>query len=122
LPRGYMGFGGPGWWMASCLLLLIAEKPSYGYELASRLKEFGIIFPGIGHMGSLYRSLSFLETSGFIVPEWDVTMSPPRKVYKLTPLGREYLRDIAQIMRNLKVSLDKFLEIYDNLEKKKDSS
>jgi len=48
-------------------------------------------------------------------------MRPPRKVYKLTPLGREYLRDTARIMRNLKVSLDKFLEIYDNLEKKKNS-
>lgn len=119
LPKGHMGFGGPGWWMASCLLLLIAEKPSYGYELASRLKKFGIIFPGIGHMGSLYRSLSFLELSGFIIPEWDTSISPPRKIYKLTPLGRKYLNDIAQIMKNLKISVDKFLEIYDNLEKEK---
>ena len=42
----------------SVLLLLLAERPSHGYELVERLKDFG--FPESG-TGRLYRELQRLE-------------------------------------------------------------
>ncbi|AAD36018.1 PadR family transcriptional regulator [Thermotoga maritima MSB8] len=98
--RGGRGFR--GWWLASTILLLVAEKPSHGYELAERLAEFGIEIPGIGHMGNIYRVLADLEESGFLSTEWDTTVSPPRKIYRITPQGKLYLREILRSLEDMK--------------------
>ena len=104
---------GSGWWINAFLLLLIADKPSHGYELISRLKELGIYNPiGIGHMGRIYRNLTQLETSGLITFSWDTTVSPPRKVYNITSLGLSFLDNIFLELSTFKESLDKFIEMY----------
>ncbi|PLV59739.1 PadR family transcriptional regulator [Thermotoga sp. KOL6] len=106
--RGGRGFG--GWWIASALLLLIAEKPSHGYELAERLSEFGIEIPGIGHMGNIYRVLSDLEENGLVRTEWDTSVSPPRKVYRITPRGKLYLKETLKFIESMKRRMENFAE------------
>ena len=72
-------------WLELYLLLLIAEKPSYGYELSTKLKDFGIMILGIGQMGNLYRILSQLEAEGFVKTDWNMQESgPARKIYIIT--------------------------------------
>jgi len=102
--RGGRGFH--GWWLASTLLLLIAEKPSHGYELAERLSDFGVEIPGIGYMGNIYRVLAGLEESGLVQTEWDMSVSPPRKVYRITPRGKMYLRETLKNLEEMKERIE----------------
>lgn len=118
-------FGGPwrfggrrGFWMEPFVLLLIAEKPSHGYELASKLSEFGIFISGVGQMGNLYRLLSQLENMGLVVTDWDTeTPGPAKKIYKITEYGLEVLENYTRELSNLKKSIDSFLERYSKLRK-----
>ena len=73
------------------VLLLLAEAPYHGYELMGRLKEFGIdhsvLDPSI-----LYRLLRNIEREGQAESSLnDSGSGPARKVYRLTPEGREVL-------------------------------
>ncbi len=112
---GKGGFGGFGWWLSVFSLLLIAEKPRHGYEIASELRDMGFPIMGVGHMGTVYRTLASLEASGFVIPEWDTTTSPPRKVYRITPIGMNYLREVSLEMRSTKKLLDEFVRRLERL-------
>ena len=113
--RGRGGFGGFGWWLSVFSLLLIAEKPRHGYEIAAELREMGFPILGVGHMGTVYRTLGSLEASGFVIPEWDMSTSPPRKVYRITPIGTEYLREVSAEMKSTKRLLDEFMRRLERL-------
>ncbi|MBM7558999.1 PadR family transcriptional regulator [Marinitoga litoralis] len=87
-------FNKSGKLICDLLLILIAENPSYGYELSNRLCEMGITIPeGIGQKGRVYRALSDLEKNNEIEFDWDMTASPPRKVYKITKKGKERIKN-----------------------------
>ena len=113
-PRG-RGFGGLGWWLSAFALLLIAEKPRHGYEIASELRKIGFPIIGMGHMGTVYRTLSSLEMAGFVVPEWDTSVSPPRKIYRITPAGMEYLREIEMELEAMRDLMNTFVERFKGL-------
>ena len=74
------------------VLALLAEGPSYGYELRSRFHES--VGPQWGELniGHLYQVLERLERDGLVtrrtVPQED---RPDRVVYRLTKRGREEL-------------------------------
>ena len=112
---GRGGFGGFGWWLSVFSLLLIAEKPRHGYEIASELRDMGFPIMGVGHMGTVYRTLASLEASGFVIPEWDTSTSPPRKIYRITPIGMEYLREVSLEMKSTKKLLDEFVRRLERL-------
>jgi len=114
---GPRGFGArKGFWTEPFVLLLVAEKPSHGYELASRLSEFGILINGVGQMGNLYRLLSQLESLGLVAVDWDTSNpGPARKVYKITRGGLNVLQNYAEEASSLKLFIDKFLQRYSNL-------
>ncbi len=116
MPGRGRGFGGLGWWLSAFALLLIAERPRHGYEIAAELRKIGFPIMGIGHMGTVYRTLSSLEASGFIIPEWDTSVSPPRKVYRITPVGMEYLRGIEVEIESMRTLMDEFVKRYRGIE------
>lgn len=73
-----------------CLLSLIAEEPSYGYEMAAKLKDRGL---QLVSDGSIYPTLSRLQKAGLVegyFVEADGS-GPPRKYYRIVPSGREQL-------------------------------
>ncbi|MCA1690864.1 MAG: PadR family transcriptional regulator, partial [Actinobacteria bacterium] len=75
--------------LPSYLLLLLAEEPSHGYELAIRLRESGFELPG---PGPVYRELRSLETAGLLRSVWSLPSSGPiPRVYQLTAAGRRAL-------------------------------
>lgn len=116
--RGQWRFGGRrGFWIEPFILLLIAEKPSHGYELASKLSEFGVFINGVGQMGNLYRTLAQLESMGLVTTDWDIKASsgPARKVYRITEYGLEILEGYVTELANFKKRIDEFLERYSKL-------
>lgn len=69
------------------ILLLINEKPSYGYELAKRLSE--ITDNRLNRKnGSLYPLLKKYEEKGFIKSDWDMKNERPQKRYKILKNGK----------------------------------
>ena len=114
---GY-GRGPGGRWLELYVLLLIAERPSHGYELSGRLEEFGIKMPGVGQMGSLYRILSGLEDMALVAAEWDTTEGgPAKKIYKITAEGLKYLDEASDSIANMKKNLERFIKRYEALKK-----
>lgn len=72
------------------LLALLAKEPAHGYELKVRLEQtFGDAFPPL-NIGQIYLTLQRLERAG-LVQSQDVvqTARPNKRVYEITPAGRE---------------------------------
>lgn len=69
------------------VLLLVNEKPSYGYELAKQLSEITN-----GRLerqnSSLYPLLKKFEENGFVKSDWDMKKERPQKFYKILKNGR----------------------------------
>jgi len=120
---GGRGWKGRGRILTNAILLIIAEEPNYGYDIANKLDELGIErIEGIGQMGKIYRILSDLENNGYIISEWDTSKSPPVKVYTITPLGLEYLKyAVESVKQEIKV-LETFISKYEDVLKKYDSA
>ena len=72
------------------VLKLICDKPTYGYELQSRLKE---VSEGVFSLkeGTLYPILYRLEDDGLIQSGWSQGegRAAPKKIYTPTEKGRE---------------------------------
>lgn len=89
-----------------CLLLLIAESPTHGYELIERLADFGFE----RDPGGLYRALRVLERDGLVHSRWILAGSGPgRRRYELAAEGWERLRAAAETVLELRGVLDSFL-------------
>jgi PadR family transcriptional regulator len=71
------------------LLRLLADGESYGYELATRVHELGLVEVADG---SIYPALTRLEREGHLASRLVASTSgPARKYYRLTEGGREAL-------------------------------
>ncbi|WP_030543163.1 PadR family transcriptional regulator [Streptomyces albus] len=72
------------------LLALLAKGPAHGYELKQALEKLlGAAYPQ-PNIGQIYVTLGRLEKAGLIEGE-DVaqTARPNKRIYRLTPAGRE---------------------------------
>jgi poly-beta-hydroxybutyrate-responsive repressor len=94
-----------------CLLLLIAEQPSHGYDLLERLGQIGVtaIDPG-----GLYRTLRSMDREGLVTSSWEVSkVGPARRTYQLTDEGREWLHAWAGALRESRNIVSAFLRRYE---------
>jgi PadR family transcriptional regulator PadR len=101
----------PRHYLKPCLLLLLAEGPSHGYELLEHVRQLGI--QG-AEPGGLYRYLRAMEREELVSSWWEPSQSgPARRTYVLTGSGRqalkasvESLRDVRQLLVNLLIRYD----------------
>jgi len=94
LPRNYL---------RPCLLLLLAEGTSHGYELLDQVSALGLerVDPG-----GLYRCLRAMDEEGLVRSTWEPSTSgPARRTYDLTDEGREWLHVVAGSMADAARSL-----------------
>jgi len=100
--------------MEPCLLLLIKEKAAHGYDLMSRLQEFG--FGEDQDPGMVYRNLRRLEEQGMIMSRWDTSgPGPAKRFYEITAEGSEYLGTWAQTLAKNSERIQAFLERFKKL-------
>lgn len=97
------------------LLLLLAEKPSHGYELSERYSKLGFT-EAESDPGAVYRTLRLLEEEGFISSRWETAdQGPAKKVYSLNSQGTELLsswtREIGERKKILESFLDRFYKL-----------
>lgn len=72
-----------------CLLAIISEEPSYGYEMVDKLQHKGL---ELVSEGSIYPLLSRLQKRGYIEGYLvESSGGPPRKYYRIAEDGRTQL-------------------------------
>ena len=95
--------GLPREYLRPCLLLLIAEGTSHGYELFDQVGALGL---GRIDAGGLYRSLRAMDQEGLVRSTWEPSASgPARRNYELTGQGRNALREYAAAMAEVAEAL-----------------
>jgi PadR family transcriptional regulator PadR len=91
-----------------CLLSIIDEEASYGYEMVKKLGERGL---NLASEGSIYPLLSRLQKQGMI--EGYLVQSsegPARKYYRMSRPGRAALEQWRQDWDGFKRSVDAVLD------------
>ncbi len=96
------------------LLLCLAEKSSYGYELLESLSQFP--YAVNPDPGAVYRHLRRLEAQGYVESRWETGESgPAKRVYRITPEGREFLNLWVEEIKIRRFALDVFLQRFETL-------
>jgi len=99
--------------MRQHLLALLAKEPAHGYELKLALEQtFGTAYPS-PNIGQIYVTLKRLEADGLVRSE-DVAQDsrPNKKVYELTPAGREVVAEwVAEPAEGPRVRDDFFIKL-----------
>lgn len=94
------------------VLHLLAEHPSHGYELLQRLRQGSDGLLDLKE-GTLYPILYRLEDDGCITSAWQNTepgkqRPVPRKVYTVTPLGQQMLRQQMETWHAFAACVERF--------------
>ena len=91
-----------------CLLAIIAEEPSYGYEMVRKLSERGL---DLVSEGTIYPLLSRLQRQG-LIEGYLVASSegPARKYYRIAEPGAAALEEWKQDWRRLAAGVERVLE------------
>ena len=74
-----------------CILSILSHEEKYPSEIIERLKRSKLIVVE----GTLYPLLTRLKNEGLLSYRWEESASgPPRKYYKLTPVGEKFLKEL----------------------------
>lgn len=83
-----------------CILMMIKQKPTYGYEMISILEKYPILAV---KENTIYPLLRRLQKDELIVSSWQESTEglPPRKYYSITDSGLAYIGAMAAEWDNL---------------------
>lgn len=83
-----------------CVLAMIKQRPSYGYEMISTLEKYPIL---AAKENTIYPLLRRLMKEEYISSFWQENSEgqPPRKYYSITEKGMEYLLAMSEEWENL---------------------
>ncbi len=74
-----------------CILSILSDGDKYPSEIIERMKVAKLIVVE----GTLYPLLTRLKNIGLLSYRWEESSSgPPRKYYKLTELGEQFLKEL----------------------------
>lgn len=74
-----------------CILSILSNGEHYPSEIINKMKEAKLLVVE----GTLYPLLMRLKNEGLLSYRWEESASgPPRKYYKLTPVGEQFLKEL----------------------------
>lgn len=86
-----------------CILSIISQGEIYPSDIISKMKDARLIVVE----GTLYPLLTRLKNSGLLSYSWvESNSGPPRKYYKLTPLGEEFLKELKKTWDELVLAVN----------------
>lgn len=87
-----------------CILSIISKGEIYASDILERLKDAKLIVVE----GTLYPLLTRLKNDGLLAYSWqESTMGPPRKYYKLTAEGEQFLLALNKSWEELLFSVER---------------
>lgn len=94
--------------LEGCLLAVIGQKETYGYEISEQLGKYGF---GKVAEGTIYPLLLRLEKNGFIKAVFrDSERGPRRKYYSITEKGKEEYTRFVESYLELSGAVSRLLE------------
>ena len=76
-----------------CILSILSKGEAYPSDIITQLKDAKLIVVE----GTLYPLLTRLKNEGFLIYRWEESLSgPPRKYYRLSKSGEEFLVNLNQ--------------------------
>ncbi|MBK9283189.1 MAG: PadR family transcriptional regulator [Sphingobacteriaceae bacterium] len=87
-----------------CILSILSKGDAYPTEIIERLKDTKLVIVE----GTLYPLLTRLKNTGLLAYRWEESNSgPPRKYYKLTEIGEQYLKELQVSWNELVHAVEK---------------
>jgi len=87
-----------------CILSILSQNDAYPTEIIDKLKETKLVVVE----GTLYPLLTRLKNTGLLTYRWEESTSgPPRKYYKLTEIGAQYLKELKMSWEDLVDAVNK---------------
>ncbi len=99
------------WFLEPTLLLLLHHGSAHGYTLIDNLATYGLENV---HPSAVYRTLRDMETKGWVTSSWDMEggQGPPRRVYRLSAVGDEVLRDYVADLEHAHAQIAGLIHAY----------
>jgi transcriptional regulator len=91
--------------LEALILATLAAGPAHGYAIARQLSDAtdqALTIPE----GSLYPALHRLEDAGLVTSSWDENAARRRRLYSITPSGKEALVDERARWQIFRSSID----------------
>ena len=85
--------------LEGCILKIIDREPTYGYAIATTLRDSGFADLTEGTLYPLLLRLEYRAGSG----------GPSRKYYRLTPDGVQYLNEFTEAWQNASDTVNRIL-------------
>lgn len=93
--------------LEGCIVKIISQEETYGYEIVSRLQQYG--FDDVKE-GTTYPILVRLERKKLISSVYkESPLGPKRKYYFLTKSGKDFLREFELVWNDVKNSVDRII-------------
>ncbi len=90
-----------------CILSILSQGDAYPTEIIDKLKDTKLVVVE----GTLYPLLTRLKNTGLLAYRWEESTSgPPRKYYKLTQIGEQYLKELQVSWQELVTAVNKTIE------------
>ncbi len=87
-----------------CILSILSKADAYPTEIIEKLKETKLVVVE----GTLYPLLTRLKNTGLLAYRWEESNSgPPRKYYKLTSEGQNYLKELHESWFDMVTAVNK---------------
>ena len=87
-----------------CILSVLGQDELYPSDVIAKLKDAKLIVVE----GTLYPLLTRLKDAGYLTYRWEESRSdPPRKYYKLTPVGKKFLKELDDTWDELVTAVSK---------------
>lgn len=107
--------GGPGRaerYIQPSILMAVAQRETYGYELIGSIQDFGF-FKGQAPPGMIYRHLRQMEEEGLVESKWETQdAGPAKRTYSATVDGLEVLEAWIAYMQGQADALSNFVQQY----------
>ena len=95
--------------LEGCILKILSQKTTYGYEIVTMLLGYG--FQNIKE-GTIYPLLVRLEKKGIITSELRPSpLGPSRKYYSITTDGLEYLNEFKTNWQEISQSVNQIFKL-----------
>lgn len=95
--------------LEGCILSIISNGETYGYEILLTLNKYG--FKDI-YEGTLYPILTRMDKKSLISCRIGKSpLGPKRKYYTITETGEKYFYEFKKIYKEITLSADKILKI-----------
>lgn len=80
------------------ILQFLKTKPMHGYNIITSIrKNFGVYFGP----STIYPLLGVLEENGYIKSQWNLNCDRPKRVYSLTPDGKNLLKGTEESLNHI---------------------